>query len=310
MTDIRATNLNHLLLMEALLETGSVTRAARQLGLTQSGASNALAQLRLIFDDPLFVRSGRGIRPTPRALEVGPDVRTAMASVRRALGRADFAPHAMERTFAVAMPDLVQAVVLPAALARIARDAPQVRLRVVSWAPHRVPDAVSTGEIDLFAGFCGAIGPECRSARLYDDVYVALLRSRHPALRRGSLTLDRWLAADHVVVSSEPFGPTDVDLALSDRGLARRVTLRVENALLLPFVVRSTDLIALVDRRLGERIVGEGTVLAIPPLRLRRGRVRLVWRATEVEDRALSWLRAVVHDAVATVGFSSRRRPW
>lgn len=289
MADIRGVNLNHLLLLDALLATSSVTEAARRVGLTQSGASNALAQLRLVFDDPLFERSGRGVRPTARALEIAPDVHAGIDALTRALADRHFEPGALDRTFSLAMPDLVQAVVLPGLLAILAEEAPGVRLRVLAWTEQTVPEGLVRGELDAFAGYVDRVGNGLDAVPLYDDTYAVLCRSEHPALTAKGISIEGWLAHGHVIVSSEASGPTGVDRVLADRGLRRRVVARVENALLIPHLVRNTDAIALVDRRLGERMRDPGLTIIDPPLGLPRGRVRLVW-AAHAPDPARDWL--------------------
>jgi len=290
MADVRATNLNLLLVFDALVSSGSVTRAAKQVGLTQSGASNALAQLRLHFGDPLFERHGRGVRPTPRALEVAPDVRAGIEAFRKALAPREFSPAGLTRTFHLAMPDSVQLVVVPPLLRGLSDDAPNVAVRVRAWTEQRVPAELASGEIDLFAGFARAVPDGCGVTVLYDDTFVCMIRKKHPALRKGKLSLDAWLSAGHVVVSRDA-GPTDVDRTLADRGRERRVALRVENALLVPALVAASDLTALVDRSWASRIEHEGVRLVEPPMSFGRGRVRLVWHRRLEHDPGLRWFR-------------------
>lgn len=295
-------NLNLLLVFDALIATGSVTRAAERLGLTQSGASNALAQLRGVFGDELFERSGRGIRPTPRALELAPDVRRGIEAFERALAPRTFDRAQLRRTFHLAMPDAVQRVLLPGLLADVAREAPGVDVRVWTWPEQRVPDELASGALDVFAGFVGAVPAEHGSRVLWDDTYVCMLRRGHPALRGGALDVDGWLAHGHVVVSREAAGPTAVDRALADRGLRRRVALRVDNVLVLPAVIRATDLVAAVDRRWATALQDDALVLAEPPVPLPAGRVRLVWHRRADGDAAAAWLRDEIAAQVSPSG--------
>lgn len=137
------------------------------------------------------------------------------------------------------------------------------------------------------------------SAPLYDDAYAVLCRADHPAVVDGTIELRGWLDSGHIVVSSEETGGTDVDRALADRGMARTIALRVENALLVPHLVQNTNLTARVDRRLGERLVGAGLVLSDPPLNLRRGRVRMVWATPSEADPGIDWLRRRLHEVAS-----------
>jgi DNA-binding transcriptional LysR family regulator len=299
MADVRETNLNLLLVFDALVATGSVTRAAEQVGLTQSGASNALAQLRLHFGDPLFERHGRGVRPTPRALEIAPDVRSGIEAFRRALAPREFSPSDLARTFHLAMPDSVQLVVVPPLLRGLAKEAPNVAVRVRAWTEQRVPEELASGEMDFFAGFARSIPGEHEVAVLYDDTFVCMIRKRHPALKTGKLSLEAWLSCGHVIVTRDAAGATDVDRTLADRGLQRRISVRVENALLAPALVASSDLVALVDRTWASRVAHEGVRLVEPPIAFGRGRVRLVWHRRLAHDPGGRWLRDRLLSGVA-----------
>jgi DNA-binding transcriptional LysR family regulator len=293
MPDVRSVNLNLLLVLDTLLETGSVTRAGERLGLTQSGTSNALAELRRVLGDPLFVRQGSQMRPTPRALALAPHVRAGIASLRQALADPRFEPATTRRKFALAAPDFVLLALLPPLVRQLSQQAPGIDLVVRTWPGQRVPEGLLTGEIDLFAGFVDRIPQGCATAVLFDDHYVCLLRPGHPAATE--LTLERWLALDHVVVTDDPEGTTAVDRLLADRGLRRRIALRVQSFLLVPPLMAVSDLVASVDSRVAAPALARGEVVGLPPpLRLPRGRVRLLWPQQAEADPAAVWLRAQV----------------
>ncbi|MBX2801914.1 MAG: LysR family transcriptional regulator [Myxococcales bacterium] len=295
MANVTSINLNHLVLLDALLETGSVTRAAARVGLTQSGASNGLAVLRLVFDDPLFERAGRGVRPTPRALEVAADLRRGLDALDRVLRPRSFDPSELQRTFVLALPDLVQPVILPSLLSEVGLQAPGVGLQVVGWPTQAAPEGLASGEVDVFVGYLPRVDPPLTSLQLYDDAYVLMLRTGHPDLgESGELPFERWLACGHVVVTDEQHGGTAVDRALADEGHRRRIALRVTNALMLPHVLASTDLVALVDGRLASRLARTGLERLAPPLDLPRSRVRMVWHDRWSEDPGHAWLRSIL----------------
>src|SRR6187399_2858885 len=151
--DIRAVNLNLLAAFDALLVERSVTRAATRMGVTQSAMSSSLAQLRLLFEDPLFRRTPRGIEPTARALELGEPIRRGLGLFERALTPRSFEPHSESRVFVLATSDYVEFVLLPPLLKRLAREAPGVRLEVRPWGLQQVPRTLQSGEVDLMIGF-------------------------------------------------------------------------------------------------------------------------------------------------------------
>lgn len=290
--DIRATNLNLLIVFDAVMATGSVTKAAERVGLTQSGASNALASLRTMFDDPLFERVGHEMRPTPLAQSISEDVRRGLESLQRALEPPGFEPSRIDRQFVLGLPDFLQLVLLPELTSTVRRCAPEARVRAVTWPHQRVPDELATGEVDLVAGFFDRIPDEHASSVLYDDQYVCLIRPEHPGLVDGQLTLESWLSYGHVVVTTEESGPTGVDRALGDVGLERRIAVRVDNSLAVPDLVAETDLVAAVDRRWAAKHAMTDRLQTVPtPLDLPAGRVRLVWHRRLESDPAGDWLR-------------------
>ena len=147
--NITATNLNLFVAFDALLEHGSVSRAARHVGVTQSAMSNSLRNLRAVFEDRLFLRTSHGIVPTPRARQLAGPVREAMRLLERALGPLQFKPEASTRTFTLLASDYVEFVLLPRLLGHLGKHAPGVRLRVLPWGLQRVPDDLARGDADL-----------------------------------------------------------------------------------------------------------------------------------------------------------------
>src|SRR6187402_2225780 len=175
-TDIRAVNLNLLLAFDALIHERNVTRAASTMGVTQSAMSNSLAQLRLLFEDPLFRRTPRGIEPTPRALDLADPIRRGLGFLDRALAKRTFDPSRESRSFVLATSDYVEFVLLPPLLGRLAREAPGVRLEVRPWGLHRVPEALARGEADLMIGFYNDVPAHHVEALLFDEHYVCIAR--------------------------------------------------------------------------------------------------------------------------------------
>lgn len=180
--NIGAVNLNLFVTFDALLAERNVTRAARRLGLTQSAVSNALRQLRVLFEDPLFLRRASGVEPTPRALALAEPVRRGLESLGAALAPPVFDARTAERSFVLAASDYVELVLLPPLLRRLAREAPGVRLEVVPWGLHEVPPSLARGEADLMMGYYGRVPSGHREAPLFGEVYVGLARRGHAAL--------------------------------------------------------------------------------------------------------------------------------
>lgn len=299
---LNTVNLNLLLVLDVLNREQNVTRAAARLGLTQSAVSNALAQLRQVTGDPLFVRARRGVVPTARALALAGPVRQALAIVEGALeGTGAFDPSKSTRSFVIAASDYTEYVVLPPLLRRLERDAPGVRLEVRAWGQHEVPAGLETGEIDLMLGYYGALPPGHHDQPLFEEEYVCVVRKHHPSVRRR-LTLKTYLALAHVLVTQRPGSLGSVDVALARMGLERRVGARVSHFLMVPHLVAQTDMIAALSRRIGEPAARSlGLALYPPPLALPKSTVGQVWHERTQSDSAHAWLRRLVSEVCASV---------
>ena len=272
----------------------SITEAAAELCVTQSAMSNSLAQLRVLFEDPLFRRSPRGIEPTPRALELGEPIRRGLRLFDRALTPRSFDPRTESRGFVLATSDYVEFVLLPPLLKRLAREAPGVRLEVRPWGLQQVPKSLASGEIDLMIGFYDEVPAHHVETLLFDEQYVCIARKGHPGLGRKP-TLESWLAQKHVLVSQQGNSPGTVDRALAARNLKRTIGARVSHFLLVPTLVARTDLVAAVNARVATAFA-ESLDLRVfaPPLPLPMGRVGQVWHEQLEHDPAQRWFRALI----------------
>ncbi len=299
--NIAAVNLNLFVAFEALLAERNVTRAAQRLGVTQSAVSNALKQLRLLFDDPLFVRRSAGVEPTPRALALAGPVSRGLGALGEALAPARFDPASASRTFVVAASDYVALVLLPPLLARLEDDAPGIRLEIVPWGLHEVPPALARGEADLMIGFYGRLPPAHHDARLFSEEFTCIARRNHPRIR-GKVSVKAWASVPHVVVSERPGSTSGVDRALAARGFSRRIGVRVSHFSVVPQIVARTDFVAALSRRVAEPAAKALRLFTFPPpLPLGTSHVRQVWHDRLDADPGHRWLRSVVAEVAARV---------
>lgn len=287
-------NLNLLVAFQALFEERSVTRAASRAGITQPAMSNTLAQLRMLFDDSLFTRSGSGLVPTARAIALADPIGRGLKLLDSALVAPTFDEARSNRQFTLGASDYVEFVLLPPLLARLAQIAPHVRLRIRPWGSHSIPAELARGELDSMIGFYNDVPVRHRHALLFSDEYVCVVRRGHPRVKKR-LTLKRYLELSHVLVSTSNDAPGSVDRALAARGLRRHVGLRVSHFLSVPMVVARTDYVAALDRRVAEAFAEalELTILE-PPLELPVGRVGQVWHESVDADPGHRWLREVI----------------
>ncbi|HJL15024.1 MAG TPA: LysR family transcriptional regulator, partial [Sandaracinaceae bacterium LLY-WYZ-13_1] len=300
--NVRAFDLNLLVALDALLEDRSVTRAARRVGLSQPAMSHALARLRTELGDPVLVRAGRAMRPTPRAERLREPVRRVLADVERALrdeGR--FAPATSSRRFSLTCPDLL-APVLPDLLGSMTAQAPGVRLEVF---PQPGPDLSLAG--DLALGPAGREGTGLMSRTLGRVRWAVVGRRGHPAFR-GRLTVAKWTRYPHVQVRTGDGNPSIVGEALARAGVRRTVGLVVPSFLAAPEVVARTDHLFAAVRELVEPVAERlGLALKRPPVALDDVPVAMFWHERMHADDGHRWFRDAVADVID--GLLARPRP-
>lgn len=301
---IAGIDLNLLTALHALLETSSVTRAARRIGVTQSAMSRTLGRLRDLFDDPLFLRKGRSLEPTARALALRAPLDELFAMLEhRILAPPTFDPGTSDRCFRVVGADIMDLSLVPAIFRALRREAPQARLQVL----RAEPEAEQAPPDLLFAP--GPLSREypvmerlCR-APLFVHRFVTLLRDDHPALDRP-WDLEAFLAHEHVLVS--PLGGTDgvVDHALAEVGRQRRVALWTTHFTNLGPLLEETDLVATVPDALARFLKARFAVRTVdPPLPLPETPTFVYWFPRDDTDPGHQWFRAlVVRAATELVG--------
>ncbi|HEY0838001.1 MAG TPA: LysR family transcriptional regulator [Azospirillum sp.] len=288
-------DLNLLVTLDALLAEGSVAGAARRLRLSPSAMSRALARLRETTGDPLLVRAGRGLVPTPRALELRGQVGQLVQDAEAVLRPAEALDLArLVRTFTLRTSDGFVENFAPGLIARAAEDAPGVRLRFVPK-PDKDSAPLRDGSVDLETGVVGtATGPEVRTQALFRDRFIGVVRMGHP-LCQGDITAARYAAGRHVLVSRRGLDRGTIDEALRPLGLERDVVTIVGGFSAALALARATDLIASVpERHTGNLRAGMHSFpLPIPAPQIT---VSMLWHPRLDADPAHRWLRACVRD--------------
>lgn len=287
-------DLNLLLALEALLAELHVSRAAVRVGITQSAMSRSLARLRDELGDPILVRTGHGMRPTERARAIAGPLARALSELDAALvGPAAFVPATSHRTFRIGTVDYGSAVVLPAVLARVAREAPSVELVIDDGTKDVVP-LLETGELDLVVMPRRASPAGMVWRHLLDERFVCVSRAAHPGIS-GRLTLATFCKLPHVVVTTSGRGSSSVDALLARRGLARHVALRIPSFLAAPLAVAGTDAIATTPQRIAHRFASAlGLAVHRHPLPIPSFAISLGWHERSRSDPGHAWLREII----------------
>jgi DNA-binding transcriptional LysR family regulator len=298
--DVAALDLNLLVVLEALLEKRSVTRAAQQVGLSQSALSSALGRLRVSFGDPLFVRSAAGMVPTPRALELEPELRSAMASLRRVIHPGAFDPAAGKMTFRIATGDYAELLMLPPLLAALARRAPSVGISVVPIASNPIRRLEDGSSDVVIAPFLEA-SADVEVDALFDDGFVCAMRKGHPAAR-NRLTLTRFARLGHLLISPEGEGVAYVDHVLGLAGLSRQVVARVPHFSVAERLLAGSDLIATLPSRLVGQMTKASVVSVRPPFETRTFGMKAAWHRRSLASPAHRWFRSLVVEVARGLG--------
>lgn len=293
--NLRAVDLNLLVALQALLTERSVTRAAKACGLTQPAMSNALARLRDVLGDPLLVRTPGGMQPTPRAESLQAPLASALGQIEaEVLKTKAFAPETCDLTFRVATQDYEQLVLLPALTARLAKIAPKVRLEF-STPRDRLPvDDLASGRIDLMIGVQTESHAGLFRAELLEDKFLCVMHEKHPEAK-ARLTLARFAALEHLLIS--PYGGMSgyVDEALAAYGLERSVKIAVPHFALAPFVLLDSPYVLTLPQRTAELFARHLPLkLVKPPLEIPGFTEHLHWHERTNKDPAHKWFRSLL----------------
>jgi len=289
-------DLNLFVALDALLDEGSVGGAAQRMHTSAPAMSRTLARLRRMLDDPILVRAGRGMVPTPRALAMKGRVHELVEQGRRLMSADDHAdPASLRRTFSVQIGDLLSNGIGARLVSRVREEAPGVTLRFVGDS-HEDTDALRDGSVDLELGQMRRIHPETHIQPLFSDRMVGVVRAGHPLSGRR-VALRRFAAAEHVVSSRRGRLTGPIDDLLAEHGLQRRVAVCTPTALASLHLIQNSDLVGITARAITRDTVaafGLSTFeipLQLPPLDL-----SMAWHPRYDADAGHEWLRACVRE--------------
>jgi DNA-binding transcriptional LysR family regulator len=295
--DIRAVHINEidlnlLRLFDAVYRLRNVSRAAESLDLTQPAASHGLTRLRVLIHDPLFVRAGGGVRPTPKADRLAESVRQALGLLEQALGEsAGFEPQSSRRVFRIHMSDIGESRFLPELMAALRERAPGVRVETQPLPRADIGAALDAGRIDFAFGFLPMV-KDAQRLQLLKDRYVVLLRRGHPFARKrrtGRALLNGLRELEFVAVRSH----ADTLRIIEVMQLQERLRLVTEHFMVLPSIVAATDLAAVMPRNIARGFEG-GYSIVEPAFPQRDFHVDLHWSSRFEADPGNRWLRALI----------------
>jgi DNA-binding transcriptional LysR family regulator len=301
--NFRTLDLNLLRVFDQVMAERNLTRAARNLAMTQPAVSNALGRLRDAVGDKLVVRSGYGVEPTPRALSLWPAISDALRQLETSLTPGDFVASEAASTFVLGMADATAAELMPGLVEILERDAPGVSMRVLPLTTRDPRQLLDEGHMDLAVGFFPAVLADLTAQaqaggvapfdhqRLFAGEYVCVMRKGHP-LAKGVLTLARYASARHLLVSfsGRPFG--FVDEALASLGRTRRIVLTVNQFFTAGRVVAGSDLVTVLPRHFVKLTgLSDHFVLRDLPFDVAPVLVDSLWHRRQGQRSDHAWLR-------------------
>jgi DNA-binding transcriptional LysR family regulator len=285
-------DLNLFVVLDAIFSEGGITRASEKLHLTQPAVSHALNRLRRLFDDPLFVREGRALVPTPLARGLIEPVRAALRALEVSLSESSrFDPASMRRRFTIGVRDVLEARLLPPLLRRIAAEAPNVDIAAVRADRRELEAELARGTLDAAVDMLLPLSDAVRRRRVVADALVVVARADHPRAV-APLTLETYLQLDHVLTSSRRSGQTLEDAELSRHGLQRRIRLRCQHYFSACRVVSQTDLVLTMPESYARIASRQWSHQLLPfPLPTPTLDAVLYWHEQMESDPANRWLR-------------------
>lgn len=299
-------DLNLLLVFDALVEHGSVTRAGRRLGLSQPAVSHALNRLRYVLKDKLFERGPDGMQPTSRAAALAEPVRQALLQIQVALDDAPFRPEEAKRTFTVSVHNYAAMVLLPPLAERLQRLAPDVNLNMVPVDTPNAESQLDHGLVDLVFGTFHNVPKRFEVATLLEETYVCVVGRQSVAANRA-LTLERFAKLPHLSVSPNGIRHEWLDHACKARGIERRIAMTVPNFLAAALVLSQTDMIATVARRPATRFAEMlGLKILEMPIPCPPIPCMIMWHRHLTNQPAHRWLREQLAEIGQEFGGSSR----
>ena len=287
--NLKETDLNLFIAFDVIYTEKNLTKAGQVLGITQPAVSNALSRLRELFGDDLFIRTSKGMIPTPVANQIIKDVRSALSLIQNTISETEkFDPSIAEMTFKISIGDSSEYRLLPLLIKELAEIAPKIKVETYLTPRKDAPRELASGTIDFSIGPPVHSDPHLRHEKIYEEDYVMIVRKDHPILNLKEITIEDYLKLSHIHISNRKTGLGHVDMALYRLGLSRDISLRAQHFLVAPYIVEQSDLAITttkgfaVDRDLAWRELP----FEIEPLIL-----HLYWHEAKDSDPSTKWMK-------------------
>lgn len=295
MQNIDTLDLRLLQVFDAVIQERSISRAAKRLNLAQPTVSNALGRLRLAVGDQLFVRTGRGMEPTPLAVRMAEPIRQSISLIKSVFIQAEsFDPTESTRNFTLYLTDLGEAFFLPKLLAFTRKSAPNVKFTTLPMPDVNPQSALERGEVDLAIGNLPDFQSGFYQQRLFREHYICLVRKSHPRVNK-TFTVKQFQNAAHAIVLPYGTGHGIVEQTLIKHGMKDQIALRAQNFLALPAIIENTDMVMIAPHSVASQFSTERQLSLIkPPIALPEFDIKQCWHERSHNDGGNKWLRNTI----------------
>lgn len=298
--NLRSVDTRLLIVFDAILRERSMTRAARYVGMSQPTISNALRKLRHIFQDELFVRIPGGVRPTLRAQELAAVIQEVLSLLQAALDPVAFDPKTSTHTFHIAAGDHSAILMLPELQTRLQAEAPGMKLRTRPKRDYLFVSELDSGEVHFVLGQLDSLPRRIQRTSLFEDRYVCIMRAGHPLAAKPSLSLDEFLAARHLEMAHPGGIAALVDRVLAQQGLERNISMTINQSILAPSILSSSDLIMTTFSLFAARVPAYRDLhVATLPLHIDPVEAQLAWPETLQSHPAHRWVKEQIIELCA-----------
>jgi len=288
-------DLNLFVVFDAIYSEANLTRAGEIIGITQPAVSNSLSRLRTMFDDPLFIRTAKGMTPTPVARNIVGPVRQALTLMRSSVQDSDsFDAETSNKLYRLSMSDLAEMTALPTLFKILGNQAPGIDIESYVVKRRDMARDLASGNLDLAIDAPLITDPHVKHTSLINDRLVCVARSDHDEIN-GSLSLEQYLSLNHLHVSTRKRGLGHVDLELGKMGLRRRIGLRTRHYLMTPEILEQTNLALTVQSRFAIQITQRFNLQYLPlPFDVPALETHLFWHESADQDPANRWMRKIL----------------
>ena len=285
-------DLNLFVVFDVIYTERNLTKAGQVLGITQPAVSNALSRLRENFNDDLFIRTSKGMTPTPVAENMVKDIRQALDLIRNSISESEtFNPKTANATFIISIGDTSEYRLLPELIKNISKSAPGVDVQSYLTPRHETPKELAAGNIDFAIDPPIHTDPSLSHEKIYEDPYVLVINKKHPFAKKKKISMEDYLSLSHIHISKDQQVLGHVDTALNKIGLTRRIALRAQHFLVAPYILEQSEL-AITTIKSFTR--GRDFKILPLPFEVNPLVLHLYWHSNKNQDPSSKWMRELI----------------